>query len=658
MKYQNKGISEEMQLTLYRNMLKPRMVEEKMLILLRQGKISKWFSGIGQEAISVGVTAALEADEYILPMHRNLGVFTSRDIPLHRLFSQWQGKAKGFTNGRDRSFHFGTQEYKIVGMISHLGPQLGVADGIALANVLKNEKKVTAVFTGEGGTSEGDFHEALNIAAVWDLPVLFCIENNGYGLSTPTNEQYRCMHLVDKGVGYGMESHMVDGNNILEVYSLMKKLADSLRIKPRPILLEFKTFRMRGHEEASGTKYVPQELMDKWAEKDPIANYESFLLEQNVLTMDDIASLKTEITAEIDANLKLAFDETEIDLNENNELEAVFKAFDFQAVIPSKETKNIRLVDAISEGLKQSMEKYADLVIMGQDVADYGGVFKITDGFMEAFGAGRVRNTPICESAVVAAAMGLSINGMKAVMEMQFADFVSSGFNPVVNYLAKSHYRWGENADVVIRMPCGGDVGAGPFHSQTNEAWFTKTPGLKVVYPAFPYDAKGLLATAIEDPNPVLFFEHKALYRSIYQDVPTDYYTLPFGQAALLREGNDITIVSYGAGVHWALDTLNAHPEIKADLLDLRTLMPLDIETVYASVKKTGKLIILQEDSLFGGIASDISALVMENCFEHLDAPVKRVASLETPIPFAKKLENNYLPKVRFEAGLLDLLAY
>ena len=655
--YDAKGIDVATQLALYKRMLKPRMIEEKMLVLLRQGKISKWFSGIGQEAISVGVASALKADEYILPMHRNLGVFTTRDVPLHRLFAQWQGKASGFTKGRDRSFHFGTQEHKIVGMISHLGPQLGVADGIALADILKGDKKVTAVFTGEGGTSEGDFHEALNIAAVWDLPVLFCIENNGYGLSTPTNEQYRCVNLSDKGIGYGIESYTIDGNNILEVFTTVDSLCQSMRSKPRPILVEFKTFRMRGHEEASGTKYVPEDLLSKWAERDPIENYKQFLLDTKVIDDKLLLEFKKDIKQEINTGLATAFEENEI-VYASEELNDVFKNTVYQDFKENKYTKNIRLVDAVSEGLKLSMERHDNLVLMGQDIAEYGGVFKVTEGFAAIFGIDRVRNTPICESGIISAAMGLSINGMKAVVEMQFADFVSTGFNPIVNYLAKSHYRWNEPADVVIRMPCGGGVGAGPFHSQTNEAWFTKTPGLKVVYPAFPYDAKGLLATAISDPNPVLFFEHKGLYRSNYQEVPTGYYTLPLGKASVLKGGSDITIVSYGLGIHWALDALNSQPQVGADLIDLRTLMPLDMEAVYTSVKKTGKLIILQEDSLFGGIASDISALVMENCFEHLDAPVRRVASLETPIPFAKNLEDNYLPKQRFEKELLALLAY
>ncbi|NDV14946.1 dehydrogenase [Muricauda sp. TY007] len=659
MRYHVGSLEHEKLLDLYKGMLKPRMIEEKMLILLRQGKISKWFSGIGQEAISVGVAKALKESEYILPMHRNLGVFTSRNIPLNRLFAQWQGKQNGFTQGRDRSFHFGTQEYKIVGMISHLGPQLGVADGIALADMLRRKKRVTAVFTGEGATSEGDFHEALNVASVWNLPVLFCIENNGYGLSTPTNEQYNCEHLADRAKGYGIESRIIDGNNILEVYAKVDELCKAIRRRPRPVLLEFKTFRMRGHEEASGTKYVPDKLMKEWEKKDPISNYESFLLEEGVLTEENIEAIKQDISEEINTNLKLAFDEPEVSLNETKELNEVYQEFNYQNIEPeSNESENIRFVDAISQGLEQSMYRHNELIIMGQDVADYGGVFKITEGFVPKFGKSRVRNTPICESAIVSAAMGLSINGMKAVVEMQFADFVSSGFNPIVNYLAKVHYRWNEKADVVIRMPCGGGVGAGPFHSQTNEAWFTKTPGLKVVYPAFPYDAKGLLATAVNDPNPVLFFEHKGLYRSVKGDVPKDYYTLPFGKAKLLRKGNSITVVTYGAGVHWALEILEKHPEIDTDLIDLRTLQPLDTETIFNSVKKTGKLILLQEDTLFGGIASDISALVMENCFEFLDAPVKRVGSLETPVPFAKPLEANYLPKNRFETELIELYQY
>ena len=644
-------------INLYKSILKPRLIEEKMLILLRQGKISKWFSGIGQEAISVGVTSALNSDEYILPMHRNLGVFTSRNIPLNRLFSQWQGKANGFTKGRDRSFHFGTQEFKIIGMISHLGPQFGIANGIALGHILSNEPKVTAVFSGEGGTSEGDFHEALNVASVWKLPVIFCIENNGYGLSTPVNQQYNCDNIIDKAIGYGMESLLIDGNNLLEVHSKIAAIASDIRQNPRPILVEFKTFRMRGHEEASGVKYVPEILMNEWSLKDPVLNFEQFLQSENIFSVQECEKIKKEIQLEINENLHLSFNEVEIISTEENEISDVYFDTPLEKTNVSNNTSNIRYIDAIKEGLRQSLERFENLIIMGQDIAEYGGAFKITEGFLEIFGADRIRNTPICESSIIETAYGLSINKFKSVVEMQFADFVSSGFNPVINLLAKSHYRWNQKADVVLRMPCGAGVNAGPFHSQTNEAWFTKTPGLKVVYPAFPYDAKGLLCASIEDENPVLFFEHKALYRSVYQNVPTDYYTIPIGKAVTLNSGTQVSIITYGAGVHWALDEIKSS-NFDVDLIDLRTLQPLDTETIYASVKKTGKVLILQEDTLFSSVASEISALISENCFTFLDAPIMRVGSLDTPIPFVKNLENLYLPQKRLHIALKNLLNY
>jgi 2-oxoisovalerate dehydrogenase E1 component len=658
MDYHTFKMSKEEQLKLYDQILLPRLIEDKMLILLRQGRISKWFSGYGQEAISVGCAAALNPEEYILTMHRNLGVFTTRQVPLDKLFMQFQGKPGGFTKGRDRSFHFGTNEHHIVGMISHLGPQLGVADGIALANKLKGEKKATLVFTGDGGASEGDFHEALNTAAVWQLPVLFVIENNQWGLSTPSSEQFRCKQFIDKGIGYGMRSVQINGNNLLEVYTQIQKLAEEIRQNPEPILVECITFRMRGHEEASGTKYYPEGLQDEWSKLDPVDNYEKYLIAQGILNQPDIEQKRKEIKDEIQQALNRADAAEGPVYNLKNEKSDLFAPFTQQIVQASTETKELRLLDAVSEAIDQSMDVYPELVLMGQDISDYGGVFKATDGLNAKYGKDRVRNTPLCESAILGAGLGLSVKGMKAMVEMQFADFVSEGMTQICNNLAKIHYRWGQKADVVIRMPTGAGVAAGPFHSQSNEAWFTHTPGLKVLYPAFPEDAKGLLNAAFDDPNPVLFFEHKALYRSVRAQVPANRYTLPIGKANVIRSGNQFTIITYGMGVHWALKALDENPNWNADLIDLRSLSPIDWETLYSSVKKTGRALVLHEDVLTGGIGGDIASKVQEECFRHLDAPIMRLASEDLPVPFAADLEKGFLASFGLNQRIIKLLEY
>ena len=657
-KFDRKNFTNEELVEFYNQLLLPRLIEDKKLKLLRQGKITKWFSGMGQEAISVGAVMAMEEDEFILPMHRNLGVFTVRKLKLHKLFSQFQGKEDGYTNGRDRSFHFGSKQHHIVGMISHLGPQLAVADGIALWHLLKKEKKCTLVFTGEGGTSEGDFHEALNVASVWNLPVIFLIENNGYAISTAANEQYNCKNLVDRGIGYGIEAVQIDGNNILEVYSAIKEHAEDIRKSPRPVLIEAITFRMRGHEEASGTKYIPKDLLNEWAEKDPVDNYECFLKQEKVINEDYINHQKEKYKILIDKEWEITDTQPEIIPDAMKEINDLYAPFHQEEIKPSLQRKSQKkFINAISDALSESMKEFPDLILMGQDIAEYGGVFKVTEGFVEKFGKDRTRNTPICESAIIGAALGYSIRGGKSVVEMQFADFVTSGFNQVVNNLAKTYYRWKQNADVVIRMPAGAGVNAGPFHSQSNEAWFFHTPGLKIVYPSSPYDVKGLLNAAIEDPNPVMFFEHKLLYRSVTEEIPDDYYTVEIGKAKLLSEGEDATVITYGIGVHWAKEIL-LEENISADLIDLRTLLPWDKKTVETSVKKTGKVIILHEDCLTGGIGAEISAWITENCFEYLDAPVIRSASLDTPVPFAAALENNFLPRERFKQQLKKLISY
>ena len=664
MQFQRNNYSNQELIHLYRQILLPRMIEEKMLVLLRQGKISKWFSGIGQEAIAVGVTAALNKRDWIMPLHRNLGVFTSRDMPLHRLFQQWQGHKEGYSKGRERSFHFGSSDHRICGMISHLGPQLALADGAALAHQLKEEPLVAVAFTGDGGTSEGDFHEALNVAAVWNLPVIFIIENNGYGLSTPVSEQYRCRQLADKGIGYGMETVVIDGNNVLAVHDTIRGVREYCLREKKPYLIECMTFRMRGHEEASGTKYVPKELMEEWSRKDPIKNYEQFLVQEGVLTEMEVASIRHEHKAYIDNELQLAEQVQPIVPDTSEEVKDVYAIRQSAPVLLPEpdprdtEVKEKRMIDAIQEALVQSMERDPRLVLMGQDIAEYGGAFKVTEGLMARFGKHRVRNTPLCESAIVGVTLGLALEGIPSVMEMQFADFVTVGFNQIVNNLAKIHYRWGQTAPVVIRMPTGAGVGAGPFHSQSNEAWFTHVPGLKVVYPSGAYDAKGLLNAAIQDPNPVMYFEHKVLYRSQSEPVPDAYYEVEIGKAKLVNEGEDISVITYGAGVHWAMDYQRSHPEVSLHIIDLRSLLPLDYDAIKEAVAQTGKVLILHEDNLTGGIGGEIAAWISEHCFELLDAPVLRCASLDTPVPFHVQLEKNYLAESRLGASIQQLIQY
>ena len=669
MQFNRKDYSSQQLTEFYKKLLLPRMIEEKMLVLLRQGRISKWFSGIGQEAIAVGATMALAESEWIMPLHRNLGVFTTRNMPLSKLFMQWQGNKEGYSKGRERSFHFGSSEHHICGMISHLGPQLAIADGVALAYKLKKEKKVSLAFSGDGGTSEGDFHEALNTAAVWDLPVIFLIENNGYGLSTPVNEQYRCESLVDKAAGYGMEGVRIDGNNILEVFDTIRGVRDYCIRNQKPYLIECMTFRMRGHEEASGTKYVPKELFEQWDKKDPVKNFERWLIAEGILTEMNIAELRNETKYYIDKELEKAYQAKPLTPDTKEELTDVYAPIqpalktagslgNPASSIQHQGSGDKRFVDGIKEALHQSMLHHPNLILMGQDIAEYGGAFKITEGFVQEFGKERVRNTPLCESAIVGTALGLSLEGFKSMMEMQFADFVTVGFNQIINNLAKIYYRWGQNADVVIRMPTGGGVGAGPFHSQSNEAWFVHTPGLKVVYPSTPADAKGLLIAAINDPNPVLYFEHKALYRSISGPVSEEYYAIEIGKARLVQDGDDISIITYGAGVHWALDYAKNHPDLSIYILDLRTLLPLDYDAIRNAVAATGKVLLLHEDNLTGGIGGEIAAWIAEHCFDKLDAPIMRCASLDTPIPFNLDLEKNYMAYSRLDEMVQQLMNY
>jgi 2-oxoisovalerate dehydrogenase E1 component len=656
------GLDADRMRALYRALLLPRLIEERALLLLRQGRLSKWFSGMGQEAIAVGVAFALEADDWILPMHRNLGVFTTRGVDLGRLFRQLFGKDGGFTKGRDRTFHFGLLEKRIVGMISHLGATVPVADGLALAAQLRGERRVAATFSGDGGTSEGDFHEAVNLAAVWKLPVLFVIENNQYGLSTPVSEQYACADLADRGIGYGIPGVVVDGNDVLAVVEAVGRAAVRARRGDGPTLLEFKTFRMRGHEEASGTAYVPKHLFEEWAARDPVARFEQWLSARVLLDEPERDKLRADLKPVIDALVDEALAASDPASSAERELADVYapSTLRVEDPLPSAPVSERRYVDAIQDGLREAMRRRRETVLVGQDIAEYGGVFKVTEGFVQEFGKARVRNTPIIESGALGAALGLALDGFRPMVEMQFGDFITCGFNQIVNHLAKTHYRWGAAVPVVVRVPVGGGTGAGPFHSQNVEAWFTHVAGLKVVAPATPYDAKGLLTAAFEDGNPVLYLEHKLLYRSARERVPSGWYTLPLGRARVAREGTEATIVTYSVGLSWALEAAErmATEGRSIEVIDLRTLLPWDRETVLGSARKTGRVLVLHEAPTTGGFGGEVAAVIGAEAFDALDAPVSRLGALDTPVPFSKALEEVFSPRARLVPALRELLAY
>jgi 2-oxoisovalerate dehydrogenase E1 component len=660
-KPQKKYFTPEQARHIYHELVLPRAIEERMLKLLRQNKIAKWFSGIGQEAIAVGATLSLHNDDVIMPMHRNLGVFTTRRVDFYRLFCQLFGKADGFTAGRERSFHFGVPEYQIIGMISHLGAMLPVADGIALASKLRGQNRVVLSFSGDGGTSEGDFHEAVNLAAVWKLPVIFLIENNGYGLSTPSREQFVCDSLAERAKGYGIKGYSIDGNNIIEVMDTVSKLRKEVLSTGMPVILEARTFRMRGHEEASGTAYVPDELMKEWAEKDPIKQFGERIIAEGLLTEQDLSSIRTSAESLYTADLERALVADYPVADTAAHIERVFAPTPKTEPPMVQATKEARFLDGIREAMHQRMSEDSEMVIIGQDIAEYGGVFKITEGFYTEFGKERVRNTPIIESAAIGAAMGLALQGISSVVEMQFADFVSCGYNQIVNNLAKSHYRWSPPLPITIRLPYGGGVGAGPYHSQCPEGWFMQHPGLKIAVPATPEDAQLLTYSALIDPNPVLVFEHKKLYRGLKGLIHEKAWYEPFGKARIHRSGADMTIVTYGMGVHWATAAAEAEEAssgTRIEVIDLRTLIPFDLDTVLQSIKKTGRVLLLQEPSITMGPASEWAALIAEHGFEWLDAPVLRCASLDTPVPTAISLESDYLANSRLQSAIERLIRY
>lgn len=655
-------------LNLYIFMRKMRMIEERANELYHRDDspiVGRVYTGRGQEAISVGASYALDDDDVIAPLYRDLGALLVRGVTTRELFCQYMGRANSSNRGKDSGIHIGDRDRGIVSMISNLAASVPVAAGLGLMFALKDEPRVAMTFFGDGATAHGSFHEGINFAAAHRLPVVFILENNQWALSTPANRHNALDVLADRAAGYGIPGERVDGNDVLAVYDAACSAVQRARRGDGPTLIEAVTMRMEGHSTTDPAQYVPDEMYAAWEEEDPIARFRQFLVDQEVLDEERDANIEQKLRDEIEEAVEYA--EASDVLPAEAAAEGVFAVNEtVSKSVPADALHNAAELSyrgAIRDALRVALASDERVFLLGEDI-EYGGVYGVTKDILDDFGPHRIVDTPIAETAIVGAATGAALFGMRPVAEIQFADFIAPAMDELVNMTAKYHYRTEWPVPLVIRTPAGAIIeshgSTGPFHSQSPEAWFVHTPGIKVVVPATAYDAKGLLLAAIEDPNPVLFLEQKALY-NLREPVPDGYYTLPLGEAAVRREGRDLSIITYGAMVQESLDAADvlAGEGVDAEVVDLRTLVPLDREAVLATSRKTGKILVVHEANLSAGVGGEIAALIAQHAFEWLDGPVTRVAAPDTPTPSAKSLAEYWYPDAtKIASAARKLAAY
>jgi 2-oxoisovalerate dehydrogenase E1 component len=670
-----------------------RDFDSRFEALLLTGRVSKWYSEVGNEATTIPAGLVLGAGDALCTLHRDLGAILAvyldparafpgfgfgdpdgrrpePEVLLHRLACQLLGKGEGFSQGVERSFHYGylAPEHGIlhVGMISHLGAMIPVAAGCAFAFRQSGSDRVAINFIGEGGTSTGDFHEGLNMAAVWKLPLVLVIENNRYAFSTPARLQYAAERLSDRGAGYGIAAETVDGNDPDAMAEAFRRAVDRARAGEGPTLLEAMLGRMRGHSEGDDSlKVVPADELAGYRAGDPVPTYARRLEEEGVMDAALRERLEKRIAEMVETAISRAIDAPPPP--DEVALRPVFAPVPPQrevreapAVLRERPAGETTYVDAINQALREEMERDESVILMGQDIGAFEGAFRTTRG-LHARWPERVLDTPIAESGTIGIAIGAALLGYRPVVEMQFGDFISCGFNQLVNVAAKLYYRWQVPCPIVVRLPSGGGVGAGPFHSQNDEGWFAQTAGIKVVCPATAEDAMGLLKAAIRDPNPVMVFEHKFLYRRIKSPLPQGDGVARIGEARVMRPGKHLTLVGYGASTWTCLEAAEelAKSGVEAEVVDLRTLVPYDEETVLASVKRTGRALVVHEAPLTLGFGAEVAARLADAAFPWLDAPIRRVAYPDRPVPYAKSLEKVLLPdKGKVLQAARDVLAF